>query len=146
LAGAALGLMQSLTPYGAVASVVPLPNRDAELGRGVAALAWGALEIIGGLGGEGDGFAADWTVALAPVGVALNVGSAAVMAKGGADVLAGATSIWRAVGGKPKDAQRAVELGRGPRDIERIDGPRSPFRVFNGTRIRRRLSRARTQR
>jgi len=105
-AGVLYGSTQSLTPGGFAAPSPARENRTFEFFRGAGQVATGVAEIFTGAAGEVGGGALDITGVGAPAGVALNVGSAAVIGQGIVSAGAGVHTFVHAMqmAGKPKES------------------------------------------
>jgi Domain of unknown function (DUF4157)/GHH signature containing HNH/Endo VII superfamily nuclease toxin len=105
-AGVLYGSTQSLTPGGFAAPSPAPENRTFEFFRGAGQVATGVAEIFTGAAGEVGGGALDVTGVGAPAGVALNIGSAAVIGQGIVSAGAGIRTLVHAaqMAGKPKES------------------------------------------
>lgn len=78
-------------------------------GWGLGEAAWGIAQMIVGGAGEVGGVALDVTVVGAPAGVALNVGSAAVMVEAAADISVGGSLFMSALDELPEGTHSVVD-------------------------------------
>jgi hypothetical protein len=95
--GTIYGAGQALAPGGFAAPSPAPKNRTFEFFRGAGQVATGITEMVTGAAGEVGGTALDLTGVGAPAGVAINVGSAAVIGQGAISASAGIGTLWHAM-------------------------------------------------
>lgn len=104
--GVLYGTMQGVTPGGFMMPSPAPENRTFEFFRGAGQIATGVAAMAAGALGEVGGTALDLTVIGAPAGVAINIGSAAVIVHGASSAVAGVGTMANALqmSGRPRES------------------------------------------